>query len=87
VITVVDSIAVPIVSMIFFLTSVVLWPRRGIHCGWRSKSGSKNKRTEKILVSSVHFFILLAQEFDGGVRGHKQYVGIAPAALFNTTHF
>jgi hypothetical protein len=60
VITVVDSIAVLIVSMIFFLASAVLRLGPCIHCRWHSKSSSKNKRTEKILISSVHIFILLA---------------------------
>jgi hypothetical protein len=40
VMTVVDSITVLIISMIFFLTSAVLRFARGVHCRWRSKSNT-----------------------------------------------
>jgi len=87
VITVIDAVVVLIVSMIFFLTSIVLRLRRSIHCGWRGKSSGKNKRTEKILISSMHIFILLAEEFHRGIRGRTEYAGIALAAMSHTEHF
>ena len=54
VITVIDPVPVLVISMIFFLASIVLRVARGAHCRWRSKNGTKNERSEKVLISSVH---------------------------------
>jgi hypothetical protein len=54
VITVIDPVAVLVISVIFFLASIALRVARGVHCRWRSKNRTKNERSDKELISSVH---------------------------------
>lgn len=67
--TVVESVVVLVVSTIFFLASIVLRPRRSLHCHWCSKGCRKQEGTEKISITTVHVFFLLAREFHLGSLG------------------
>jgi hypothetical protein len=71
VITVVVPVAVIVVTPVFFLAPIVLRPGRGTHCRWGGKGGCKNKRAEKISITSVHVVFLLAQEFPRKPRHRK----------------
>jgi FlaA1/EpsC-like NDP-sugar epimerase len=73
VVAVVEPVAVLIVSMVFFLSSVVLLPGRSTHCRWYSKRCSKKKGTEKISIATVHVVFLLAQDFHLGILACKEY--------------
>jgi hypothetical protein len=67
--TVIDLVLVLIVSTVFFLASIVLRLGRSTNCCWGGKGCSKNKRTEKISVPTMHVFFLLAQNFHLGILG------------------
>jgi hypothetical protein len=72
VITVVVPVAVIVVTPVFFLASIVLRPGRSTHCRWDGEGGCKNKRAEKISITSVHVVFLLAQEFPLGNLGTQR---------------
>ncbi len=78
VVTVVEPVAVLIVSMVFFLTSVVLLPGRSTHCRWCSKGCSKKKGTEKISIATVHLGFLLLEISISETSARNQYASIAP---------
>ncbi len=62
VMTVIEPIAVIVVTTVFFLTPVILWLGHRIHCRRRRQCPSKYKKTEQIFISTLHFVFLLAQE-------------------------
>jgi hypothetical protein len=61
--TVIDPVLVLVVSMVFFLASIVLRLGRSTHRCWGGKGCSKKKGTEQISITMVHIVFLLAQEF------------------------
>jgi hypothetical protein len=55
VVTVIEPLAVIVVTMVFFLTPVVLWLGRSTHYRRRSQCCSKYKKAEQIFISTLHF--------------------------------
>jgi hypothetical protein len=83
---IIDPVAVFIVSMVFFLASIVLRLGRSTDCRRGHKGCSKKKGTEKISITTVHIVFLLAQEFLRGVFSCGEYAVIAMEAMSHTEH-
>jgi hypothetical protein len=83
---VIDLVVIPIVSMVFFLASIVLQLGRSTNCHWRGKGCTKKKGTDKISITTMHIVFLLAQEFHLGSLAHNEYPLITLEAMFDTAH-
>ena len=67
VVAIVNPVVVLIVPMVFFLPSIILRPGTGADRRRRCDCCGKKKGTEKILISTMHFFFLLAPDFPFGI--------------------
>jgi hypothetical protein len=87
VVAVVEPVAVLIVSMVFFLTPVVLLPGRSHYCRWSGKGCSKQKRIEEISIATVHVVLLLARDSRLGNLGTQRacICNLAEAARYCTS--
>jgi hypothetical protein len=83
--TVIDPVLVFVVSMVFLLASIVLRLCRA-NCCWGGKDCGKNKRTQKISISTVHLVFLLAQDFLSEFLARNEYAGIASEKMSDTAH-
>jgi len=80
VLTVIEPVAVIVVAAVFFLASVILRLGPGIHRRRRCQCCAKNKETEQILIATLHFVFLLAQDFLPGILGLQGVCAVRPAS-------
>jgi hypothetical protein len=78
--TVVDPVVVLIVSMVFFLASILLRLGRSTNRCWGGQGCSKQKGTEKISITTVHVVFLLAQEFQLEILGSQRVCSDRPGS-------
>ena len=86
VVTVIEPVAVIVVSTVFFLTPLPLRLGPGFHYRRRCQRCSKHKKTEQISIAKLHVVFLRLKIPCSQSLACKEYVVFALEAMFDSAH-